>query len=69
MTTEASTESIPKYFADFMKENAEQHGELSERISASEGRLVKWMAGIVLTGMAAISGLVFTIAYVFQTLG
>ena len=68
MTTEANTGSIPKYFADFMKENAQQHGELGERISASEGRLVKWMVGIVLTGMAAISGLVFAIAYVIQTL-
>lgn len=68
MTSEANTKSIPRYFADFMKENAEQHGKLDARISASEGRLIRWMVGIVLSGMAVLSGLVFTIAYVVQTL-
>ena len=68
MTTDANTESVPKYFADFVKENAEQHGELEARIATSEGRLIRWMVGIVLSGMAALSGLVFTIAYVVQTL-
>ena len=68
MTTDANTESVPKYFADFVKENAEQHGELEARIATSESRLIRWMVGIVLSGMAALSGLVFTIAYVVQTL-
>ena len=49
MTTEANTESVPKYFADFAKENAEQHGKLDARISSSESRLIRWMVGIVLS--------------------
>ncbi|MDE2968635.1 MAG: hypothetical protein OXT51_00810 [Chloroflexota bacterium] len=56
MTTQ--DDSVPRYFADFVQENAHQHQELTARISGVEGelRIIKALAvGIFITvGAAAI---------------
>ena len=44
MTTEAQTsanEGVPRYFTDFIQENARQHSELADRISDAKVDLIK----------------------------
>ena len=41
----STTEAVPKYFADFMRINAEQHGELGQRIIQVENRLLWKLIG------------------------
>ena len=66
MTTEAP-ESVPRYFADFMRINAEQHGDLGQRIIQAENRLLWKMLGGVIGGVLVIVG--GATAYIVQRLG
>ncbi len=43
MTTQE--QSVPKYFADFVQENARQHQELADRISSVESGLATRISG------------------------
>ena len=63
MTTEAQTsanEGVPRYFTDFIQENARQHSELADRISDAKVDL-KWMIGTMLGGIIALGGLSYAI--------
>ena len=62
MATE-TLESVPKYFADFMRINAEQHGDLGQRIIQAENRLLWKLIGSVLIIVGGAT------AYVVRTLG
>ena len=53
MTTQE--QSVPKYFADFVQENARQHQELAARISGVETALTARISGVESLG-ARISG-------------
>ena len=44
MTTQS--DSVPKYFADFVQENARQHQELADRISGVETSLGNRIGGV-----------------------
>ena len=44
MTTQE--QSVPKYFADFVQENARQHQELADRISSVETALTARISGV-----------------------
>ena len=44
MTTQE--QSVPKYFADFVQENARQHQELADRISGVEVALTARISGV-----------------------
>ena len=35
---------VPRHFADFVKQNADEHGQLAARIEASHGRLTTEIA-------------------------
>lgn len=63
MTTQsaADSESVPRYFADFVQENARQHQELADRISDVKVDLIKWMVGTMLGGVVALGGLSYAI--------
>lgn len=61
--TTGTTETVPRYFADFMRLNAEQHGELGQRIIQVENRLLWKLVGAVLI---IVSG---ATAYIVQRLG
>ena len=63
MTTEAQTsvnEGVPRYFTDFIQENASQHSELADRISDAKVDF-KWMIGTMLGGIIALGGLSYAI--------
>ena len=60
MTTQE--QSVPKYFADFVQENARQHQELTARISSVEGEL-RVIKAVSVAIFAAVS--VAVIKYVF----
>ena len=59
----STTEAVPKYFADFMRINAEQHGELGQRIIQVENRLLWKLIGSVLVIVGGAT------AYIVQRLG
>ena len=64
ITTEAQTsanEGVPRYFTDFIQENARQHSELADRISDAKVDLIKWMIGMMLGGIIALGGLSYAI--------
>ena len=44
MTTQE--QSVPKYFSDFVQENARQHQELADRISGVEVALTARISGV-----------------------
>ena len=44
MTTQE--QSVPKYFSDFVQENARQHQELADRISGVETALTARISGV-----------------------
>ena len=54
MTTQE--QSVPKYFADFVQENARQHQELAARISGVETSLGARISGVETALTARISG-------------
>ena len=54
MTTQE--QSVPKYFSDFVQENARQHQELADRISGVETALTARISGVETSLGARISG-------------
>ncbi len=60
MTTQS--DSVPKYFADFVQENARQHQELTAQISEVKGELqiIKALS-VAIVAMVAVA----VIKYVF----
>ena len=58
----STTEAVPKYFADFMRINAEQHGELAAHHQV-ENRLLWRLIGPVLVIVGGAT------AYIVQRLG
>ena len=57
-------EMVPRYFSDFVKENAEQHGELSTKIEKFKGDLswrVLWVGGVVIASLTLAMGLFTTL--------
>ena len=54
MTTQE--QSVPKYFADFVQENARQHQELADRIGGVETSLGARISGVETALTARISG-------------
>ena len=54
MTTQE--QSVPKYFADFVQENARQHQELADRISSVETSLTTRISGVETALADRISG-------------
>ena len=54
MTTQE--QSVPKYFSDFVQENARQHQELADRISGVEPALTARISGVEPALTARISG-------------
>ena len=54
MTTQ--DDSVPRYFADFVQENARQHQELGDRISGVETTLGDRISGVETTLGNRISG-------------
>lgn len=63
MATDAQQESVPKYFADFVKANADEHAALGREIAGVKGAL--W----VLTGIAAVVGAPLLVAVFKYLLG
>lgn len=58
MTTETQTTtdggSVPRYFSDFVQENARQYAELRDRVSGVEGQL-KIIKGVAIAILAAVA--------------
>ena len=54
MTTQE--QSVPKYFSDFVQENARQHQELADRISGVETSLGDRISGVETSLGTRISG-------------
>ena len=55
------TGSVPKWFSDFMVEfgkfreqNQREHGQLLEKIQASENRMIRWTIGAIGVGVTII---------------
>ena len=71
MTTQE--QGVPKYFADFVQENARQHQDLGDRVSGAETSLGNRISGVegelrIIKGLVvAIAGMVAVavIKYVF----
>ena len=63
MTTETQQDNVPKYFADFVKANADEHAALGREIAGIKGAL--W----VLTGIAAVVGAPLLVATFKYLLG
>ena len=59
MTTQE--QNVPKYFADFVQENARQHQELGDRVSGAETSLGNRISGVE-GELRIIKGLVVAIA-------
>ena len=67
-TPPSNEEAVPRYFADFILENARQHAELAAQISQvrveiaqRENRLIKWIIGAMVAFTMAWSGAVYGI--------
>ena len=63
MITDAQHDNVPKYFVDFVKVNADEHGALGREIAGIKG--VLW----VLTGIAAVVGAPLLVAVFKYLLG